>query len=510
MSSYKNNKDGTLTPTSSNLQVNQENTEQYVTEGELVEALAEKQDIIQYATMPTASALLLGNIVQYVGDTTKFFTSGHFYKCVAKDTLPISYVWEKVTYSSDDIIIPSGVSTLYDINHFLINSWSSEYYSLSDGVLTCSAPLSGNRWPAYYITDQELVDYGLNCTLKVNVRSITEGAAWFITLIYPKTDGSTGYFDLGNLVATGEYIYNIDLSSLSVYSGYAGGQVNVGLANKTHSTELDTQTMIVDKFDLVVGEETGLSGDILTETLMDINNKVKELTINSEVSLIAPDGSKYLLIVDNSGDLQTVPLLPSNILYIGNSLLLGFITHGMASTTVNDDYYAKVNAYLEGKGKTLTTNRVSGISIENAVNNTTLQNALANLPLSNDIELVLVELGDNVNTIEKLQEFINGCKIAMSYIREHAPNARVAWCSTWYNRNEINKIIENACKEIGCVYIYISDIRGENVDNSSHIGATYIDSQGNEQTITEEGVASHPSDLGFTKIANRIISTLFE
>ena len=44
MSSYKNNKDGTLTHVSTNLQVNQENTEQYVTESELVAGLAEKQD----------------------------------------------------------------------------------------------------------------------------------------------------------------------------------------------------------------------------------------------------------------------------------------------------------------------------------------------------------------------------------------------------------------------------------------------------------------------------------
>ena len=41
MSSFKNNKDGTLTSVSTNLQVNQENTEQYVTEGELVEILDE-------------------------------------------------------------------------------------------------------------------------------------------------------------------------------------------------------------------------------------------------------------------------------------------------------------------------------------------------------------------------------------------------------------------------------------------------------------------------------------
>lgn len=43
--------------------------------------LADKQDIIQYSTMPTASAENVGDIVQFVGTTDSTYTNGYFYKC---------------------------------------------------------------------------------------------------------------------------------------------------------------------------------------------------------------------------------------------------------------------------------------------------------------------------------------------------------------------------------------------------------------------------------------------
>lgn len=55
--------------------------------------LSDKQDIIQYSTMPTASASNEGQIVQYVGTTDSTYTNGYFYKCVEDTNV---YSWENI------------------------------------------------------------------------------------------------------------------------------------------------------------------------------------------------------------------------------------------------------------------------------------------------------------------------------------------------------------------------------------------------------------------------------
>ena len=64
----------------------------YATKAEL----ADKQNIIQYSTMPTASADNVGDIVQFVGTTTASYTNGYFYKCVSDGADPATYSWEEV------------------------------------------------------------------------------------------------------------------------------------------------------------------------------------------------------------------------------------------------------------------------------------------------------------------------------------------------------------------------------------------------------------------------------
>lgn len=58
---------------------------------------SEKESTFRYTTMPTASVDNLGQVVQYVGETTSvapIYTNGYFYKCVAQGTDPETYAWE--------------------------------------------------------------------------------------------------------------------------------------------------------------------------------------------------------------------------------------------------------------------------------------------------------------------------------------------------------------------------------------------------------------------------------
>ena len=87
------------------------NTPLYLTDkGEVTQAVNVNSDyqdffdslwqIIQVATLPTASADELGKIYQYIGATTSvapIYTNGYFYKCVSDGAVTPTYSWEAIS-----------------------------------------------------------------------------------------------------------------------------------------------------------------------------------------------------------------------------------------------------------------------------------------------------------------------------------------------------------------------------------------------------------------------------
>ena len=55
-----------------------------------------KTEIIQYSTVPTASADTVGKIIQYTGTTDSTYTNGYFYQCVSDGQDPATYSWENI------------------------------------------------------------------------------------------------------------------------------------------------------------------------------------------------------------------------------------------------------------------------------------------------------------------------------------------------------------------------------------------------------------------------------
>lgn len=396
----------------------------------------------------------------------------------------------------------SGIETVYDISH--TRNLAPPSKELKNGILTIIAPKSGNDYTAYFLYDEDIGN-GL-CTLVINVIEIN---ANFDVYMRYKSNGNYKLVKIGEVTTAKEYTFNIDLNNITVYDGYVGDGVEIWINNTKQSTDEIAYTVKIDRFDTLVGSDT-FSGDNLTEALNKINNKVDNVSSNTNTELMSPNGEAYITQIKADGSLVAIPKLPSNILYIGNSLLIGFGTHGMASTTVNDDYYAKVNAYLESKGKTLTTVKNGGGEFENATSDSMVETYLGKVAskMSNDRQLVLIQLGDNISNNDKRTEFEKSCGMLLSYIRTNCPNARVAWVSPFWD-SSLHDIIRSNCQKYGCTFINIQDLSSK-AENKSTVGATYIDENGVEQTITQSGVANHPSDTGFTAIANRIIATLFE
>lgn len=312
---------------------------------------------------------------------------------------------------------------------------------------------------------------------------------------------------------SGDYSYVTDLNNYVVYN-------DLDLTKNhyfalTCGTNNAGQLLKLGKFD-VYDKITDLDGiSDVNAALNYLNSSViaaesKAETIGSNIKLSDSDGSKYALQISN-GQIVAIPVLASKILYVGNSLLLGFGDFGMAASNPQEDYYTYVNSYLTSKNVNVSATRLSGSTWEAQTSyndqNAWIEENLAPL-LSNNLELVIVQLGDNVNTDAKKAVFAQGSENLLRYIRSHAPNARVAWVYAWYSSPDLQRQVIESCKNTGCVAIDITTLKDVS-GNQSYVGAKYTDSQGVEHTIESSGVASHPSSQGMRAVADAIIGALF-
>lgn len=349
--------------------------------------------------------------------------------------------------------------------------------------------------------------------VELNILEISRGVRMYVSG-KKTTDGTANYVSIVNITEAGAFSRNIDLNNLAVYNNLdLSKPYTVLLANSSGPASIKLDKFNV--FDSVTDLDTSKS---LSENLNDMQSSIAALRTeiglidtSSELSLADENGQKYILQV-SGGQLKVIPKLPSNILYIGNSLLLGFGTFGMCASNNKEDYYTYVNDYLTEQGKSLTTDRLGGSPYEGCTTSeaqdTWLNGSL--LPKLNDqLELVIVQLSDNVNTPEKNAVFEEGAKKMCQFIREHAPNARVAWVTAWYYNSTKQTWIANACSQYGCVFIDITDLPAVS-GNRSYVGAQITYPDGSVQEVTSDGVASHPSSQGMKQVADRIIEKLFK
>lgn len=345
------------------------------------------------------------------------------------------------------------------------------------------------------------IDEAYNSDLSVYLMGSKQGGGSLLILIDSgiRSAGDYSYVcDLNNYV-----VYNnLDLNS-NYYFALTCGTSNAGQLLKL--SRFDVYDKITDLDDV---SNVNAALNYLNSSVIAAEAKAE--TASSNIKLSDYDGSKYALQISN-GQIVAVPVLAQNVLYIGNSLLLGFGDFGMAASNPQSDYYTYVNSYLTSKGVTVNPSRVSGSSWE-ACTSYADQNAwiTANLEsaVSSDLDLVIVQLGDNVNTSAKKAVFAQGSENLLRYIRSHAPNARVAWVYAWYASPDLQRQVIESCKNTGCVAIDITTLKDVS-GNQSYVGATYTDSQGVEHTIDSSGVASHPSSQGMRAVADKIIEALF-
>ena len=221
---------------------------------------------------------------------------------------------------------------------------------------------------------------------------------------------------------------------------------------------------------------------------------------------------------------------PQTVVFMGNSLLRGFDTHGMASTTVKDDYYYYVMQYLKSMNPNLTTvkytaNPWEGLTTtaERSAKTEEFITYIKNNKGPNPVKTIFLEFGDNVNTAEKRATFQTDTINLINRLKEEFPEAKIYFLYGWYSYNTNNGYVKAATEATGIDFIDYSVVyrnvpkkqfRGVTPGScyrfTSYVGAKYINAAKYRTILKKGGGETHPGDYGFISIADIVITYLKE
>ena len=252
---------------------------------------------------------------------------------------------------------------------------------------------------------------------------------------------------------------------------------------------------------------------MLSSLIGGIQN-IEAKLISDSTTLRNPNGDKYGLQINSNGELVAYSYVPTKYIVMGNSITCGMDNleqhggrFGMASTSFNDDWVYHVDSAIKTKNSSATYTRIYSSSFEHSE---TLSDATTWMnqnisQFTSDTDLVIIQMGDNVNTDEKRTVFKDSFPQLISKIRTICPKARVIVVGIWFSNSIVKDIMVSNSEKYGCGFVNITDLNIK--ENQATVGdtVTYVD--GTQGTITE-GIATHPGNKGMEKIADRIIQTL--
>lgn len=427
-----------------------------------------------------------------------------------------------------------------------------------DATFVCNRDAtSGNSWFEYQIDKTKLENNFLVFDFDLETQDNSKLMPW----VFGKkaTDGTTLYMS-GPDCSAGHCHVEFDLNYYVVYNDLDLTEpITAGLGNSGNPCHVNVKNfkIITPKY---VFDTSIPFYKTVNQMYSDIESNKNAITVlDADKYITSPDGSKFMLAVANDGTLSAIPTIPNKTLFIGNSLLIGNGDFGMCASAEDKDYYHYVTQAILERKPTATFDKISGGTFEGSTSVAAAQTWMEEtlLPhLGNDVNLVIIQLGDNVNTADKERTFAVTCGQLIQYIKEHAPAARVAWAAMWYANNYKMQVVSEACAGKGAVFIDITTVH--RAGSESYIGAvidygttqarsytvdSFTDDQSNQELtvlftvngtqytsvvpyesytssgstltitgtygfVTQGGVASHPGDAGFEAIGNLMIEKL--
>ncbi len=198
-----------------------------------------------------------------------------------------------------------------------------------------------------------------------------------------------------------------------------------------------------------------------------------------------------------------------NILAIGNSITLHPVcsywwgSWGMAASSADKDYVHQVQAGLQQSYANVNLDILSVQSWE-ASSARSRQLSKFDSKLANSYDLVIIQLGENVNNMSTFKRDFNNL---VSYVKTAQPNAKVVIVGDyWYRSGRDAAKMDVAAKQ-GCAFADISSIRGDRSYRAAR-GDKVLGDDGKLHTVTNAAVIKHPNDAGMKFIADKILEAI--
>lgn len=251
----------------------------------------------------------------------------------------------------------------------------------------------------------------------------------------------------------------------------------------------------VDSFSLEVPELTHIE-----------NGEIKAQFSGDKVRILGGEGETW------------IPTTPKKVLFVGNSILLGmYSSYGMCATDAQHDYAYIVTQEILKRSPECKFSKLHGSNFEHSDSKEAFENwwlheaneatgRPACESFDEDLDLVILQLMDNVNTLEKVAAFPENATRLIESIRARSPRARIIWVYGWYGSDRTFSLAHEACKKHQVETINVAS--AHNRENEAYSGQVSIHPNGNAIVVKDIWI-SHPGNSGMAEIARRIIERVF-
>lgn len=194
-----------------------------------------------------------------------------------------------------------------------------------------------------------------------------------------------------------------------------------------------------------------------------------------------------------------------NFVCIGNSITLHPICdywweeRGMASTSIDTDYVHLLSSFFANDFSSVSYNAINFSDWEKSSWDRAETLRQINSYLNTNIDLVIIQLGENANDISTLEKDFNEL---ITYCADRTNGASIIVLGEFWKDpvKDLTKI--NACKETGATFVSLREIQTK--EYQCGLNTQVLDSNMNYHAVTHNGVAHHPNDKAFQYMASKI------
>lgn len=404
--------------------------------------------------------------------------------------------------------------------------YDADYTNLWNGVLTkFGSPQIDKIGSEYLITVTKPNDGGISpqyqsssAKTKVHVEGSFSTKSVDVQVVYQTPNGQK-YMNLGHVEGgTLNNDFYFDAVNLAVYQNASAFRTLIQCNDDNAKGVINITSL--GEYELSSFQENPIYDRSMQKMMMNIITKLDQ--VSGAVDAIKADkglyltntrGEKVQLILNPDGTVGTHVLGLNNVLFMGNSLLLGLDTNnesggpfGMCASDSKHDYAYYVEQAILAKNSKAVFSKLHDAPFEMAETDDVAQSYINdNNDKFKNQDLVLIQIGDNVGTDIRIKTFKNNLKSLVERVKADSPAARILLIGVWYGNNGLSDFIKQVAQDTGCEFIPIFGLN--TWDNRAKVGDTITFNNGSTMAVPAK-YASHPGDKGHKAIADAILAQL--